>query len=116
LKVPELMSELGGWLETVPPTPSAAFDAHFRLTAIHPFRGGNGRTARLLMNLLLIRAGYVPVAVRPEDRKPDLDALEHDSMADDLVPFQIFMHGRLDVTLGEYLAAVREVLPPAAEA
>lgn len=116
LKVPELMSELGGWLETVPPTPSAAFDAHFRLTAIHPFGEGNGRTARLLMNLLLIRAGYVPVAVRPEDRKPYLDALEHDSMADDLVPFQIFMHGRLDVTLGEYLAAVREVLPPAAEA
>jgi len=33
-----------------------------------PFNDGNGRTARLLMNLILIRAGYPPIAVRPEDR------------------------------------------------
>ena len=53
-----------------------AFDAHFRLTAIHPFADGNGRTARLLMNLLLLRGGYPPLAVRPEDRKIYLDTLE----------------------------------------
>ena len=64
LKLPDMMQEFGTWLEGTPPTPKAAFDAHFRLTAIHPFSDGNGRTARLLMNLLLIRAGYVPIAVR----------------------------------------------------
>ncbi|WP_371121511.1 Fic family protein [Microcoleus sp.] len=36
--------------------------AHYRFVSIHPFRDGNGRSARLLMNLLLIRAGY-PIAV-----------------------------------------------------
>jgi hypothetical protein len=59
------------------------------------------------MNLLLIREGYMPVAVRPEDRKTYLDTLERASMADDLKPFQIFMHERLDATLWEYLNALQ---------
>ena len=37
---------------------------HFFLAEIHPFTDGNGRTARLLMNLLLIRKGY-PIAHHP---------------------------------------------------
>ncbi len=91
------------------------FDGHFRLTAIHPFGDGNGRMARLLMNLMLIRGGYPPVAVRPEDRKTYLDALERGSLAEDLLPFQIFMHERLDATLGEYLNALHEALPEPGE-
>ena len=113
LKVPELMRDFGGWLEAAPLTPEAAFDAHFRLTAVHPFGDGNGRTARLLMNLLLIRGGYVPIAVRPEDRKRYLDALEHGSLTEDRQVFQAFMHERLDATLAEYLSALQETLPPA---
>jgi Fic family protein len=112
-KIPPLMEEFGAWLKDAPPGPGAAFDAHFRLTAIHPFSDGNGRTARLLMNLLLIRDGYPPVAVRLEDRNTYLDALERGSLAEDLRPFQTFMHGRLDATLGEYLSALQEALPPA---
>ena len=115
LKVPDLMQELGAWLEQAPTTPEVAFDAHFRLTAIHPFSDGNGRTARLLMNLLLIRGGYVPVAVRPEDRKQYLDALERGSLAQDLRPFPTFMHEHLDTTLGEYLSALQEALPEPAK-
>ena len=109
LKIPELMVELGAWLS--PATPENAFEGHFRLAAIHPFGDGNGRTARLLMNLVLIRGGYPPVAVRPEDRKPYLDALERASLAGDLQPFQSFMHQRLDTTLGAYLSALEEALP-----
>jgi Fic family protein len=111
LKLPDLMREFGTWLERAPATPEAAFDAHFRLTAIHPFSDGNGRTARLLMNLLLLRAGYVPMAVRPEDRRQYLDALERGSLADDLGPFQRFMHKRLDATLADYVDALQEGLP-----
>jgi Fic family protein len=111
-KIPELMGDFGAWLNAAPLAPSSAFAAHFRLTAIHPFADGNGRTARLLMNLMLIRGGYPPVAVRPEDRKTYLDALERGSLAEDLRPFQSFMHERLDSTLGEYLSALREALPP----
>ncbi len=110
-KIPMLMGDYGTWLETAPLDPSTIFEAHFRLTAIHPFGDGNGRTARLLMNLMLIRGGYTPVAVRPEDRKTYLDRLERGSLAEDLRPFQSFMHERLDSTMGEYLSALGEALP-----
>ena len=109
-KIPQLMEEFGRWLEGAH-EPAAAFEAHFRLTAIHPFADGNGRAVRLLMNLMLLREGYPPVAVRPEDRKVYLNALERGSLAEDLLPFQTFMHERLDATLAEYLDAVREALP-----
>jgi Fic family protein len=106
-KIPQLMEEFGAWLTAAPFSPAAAFEAHFRLTAIHPFGDGNGRTARLLMNLLLIRGGYPPIAVRPEDRKRYLDALERGSLAEDLRPFQTFMHERLDATVEEYLSVLQ---------
>ncbi len=106
------MEHLGSWLTAAPGSPATAFEAHFRLTAIHPFADGNGRTARLLMNLLLLREGYPPVAVRPEDRIPYLEALERSSESDDLRPFQSFMHGRLDATLDAYLGLLRQALPP----
>ena len=108
VKIPGLMKDYGEWLAKCAPEPAASFDAHFRLVAIHPFADGNGRTARLLMNLLLLREGYPPVAVPPKDRKIYLDTLEHASMQQDLTPFQTFMHQRLDATLGEYLSALQE--------
>jgi Fic family protein len=107
VKIPGLMKEYGEWLAAAAPDPVTSFDAHFRLAAIHPFADGNGRTARLLMNLLLLRGGYPPVAVRPEDRKVYLDTLEYASMSGDLRPFQTFMHQRLDATLEEYLTAIQ---------
>jgi Fic family protein len=106
LKIPSLMQDLGGWLEQAPATPDTAFEAHYRLVAIHPFSDGNGRTARLLMNLVLIRGGYVPVAVRPEDRKTYLDALERASLTEDRSAFDTLMYERLDATLDEYLEAL----------
>ncbi len=108
-KVPQLMAAFGETLGKMAPTPDVAFTAHFRLTAIHPFGDGNGRTARLLMNLILLRQGYPPVAVRPEDRAAYLDALETASVREDLVPFQLLMHERLSETLDAYLATFREV-------
>ncbi|MEI6413598.1 MAG: Fic family protein [Pseudomonadota bacterium] len=110
VKIPALMQAFGVWLEQSLPTPAAAFEAHYRLVAIHPFSDGNGRTARLLMNLLLIRNGYPPVAVRPEDRGRYLDALETAHGMEDLNPFQIFLHERLDSTLSEYLSASQEAI------
>jgi len=64
LKIPELMQALSREIAAAPATPEAAFAAHFRLTAIHPFSDGNGRTARLLMNLLLLRGGLERIAIR----------------------------------------------------
>lgn len=41
-------------------------DVHHRLTVIHAFRDGNGRTARAFTNLLLLRRGIAPVLFRPD--------------------------------------------------
>ena len=112
-KIPSQMLAFGAWLEKTRLDPRSVFEAHFRLTAVHPFGDGNGRTARLLMNLLLIRGGYPPVAVRPEDRKAYLDALERGSLTGDLEPFQTVMHERLDMTLEDYVANVQQAQPPA---
>jgi len=104
------MREFGEWLAGVGGvTPEACFEAHFRLVAIHPFADGNGRTARLLMNVVLLRGGYPPITVRPVDRKGYLDALEYGSVRGSLEPFQALLHHRLDDTLGEYLAILEQV-------
>ena len=50
--------------------------AHERFTRIHPFERGNGRTARLLTNLLLQRAGYPPCIMRPRNARAYLAALQ----------------------------------------
>ena len=64
-EVPALMGGFADWLAGAGDGPDAAFSAHLRLVQIYPFNDGNGRVARLLMNLLLLRGGYVPVVVRP---------------------------------------------------
>ncbi|MEN9599871.1 MAG: hypothetical protein RL596_2190 [Bacteroidota bacterium] len=48
---------------------------HHRFVWVHPFFDGNGRTVRLLMNLLLMRAGYPPAIILKNDRKKYYDAL-----------------------------------------
>ena len=63
------------------------------------------------MNLMLIRAGWPPVAVRPQDRSAYLAALEHGSLEADLTPFQTLMHRRLDATLADYVAILGRSSP-----
>ncbi len=48
---------------------------HKRLVDIHPFRDGNGRTARLLMNLVLVNAGYGITSIPPVLRNEYISAL-----------------------------------------
>ncbi len=42
--------------------------AHYRIARIHPFRDGNGRTSRLIQNILLKKAGLPPVDILPQER------------------------------------------------
>lgn len=109
-KVPDLMRELGATLRISDGSPKAAFDAHHRIVSIHPFDDGNGRTARLLMNLMLLRGGYVPVAVGPKDRQEYIDSINKAQMdGDEGAPdFQRFMHGQLASTMQEYVDDLSE--------
>lgn len=75
----DLMSEFILWLNSAEskahhPLEYAA-QAHLRFVSIHPFRDGNGQTGRLLMNLLLLRAGYPIVVISKQVRKAYIDAI-----------------------------------------
>lgn len=52
-----------------------SFWAHFELVSIHPWADGNGRTCRLLMNLLQIEYGVLPTKVLREDKAEYIQAL-----------------------------------------
>jgi Fic family protein len=107
-EIPALMNDFAAWLRTAPDTPDSAFAAHRRLVGIHPFNDGNGRTARLLMNLILIRGGYDPVAVRPQDRLEYTRSLQQEQAGGGPERFNLLLYKRLDATLEEYLNALQE--------
>lgn len=61
--------------EGVPPEVEAAW-LHHRFTQIHPFQDGNGRVARCLASLVLIKARWFPLMITRDDRVVYIDALE----------------------------------------
>lgn len=78
LKVPQLMEDLVRWAKKNAGHANIieyAATLHYRFVWIHPFIDGNGRVARLLMNLILIRAGYPPTIILNSDRKKYYNAL-----------------------------------------
>jgi len=106
--VPGLMADLSAWLssgEVVALHPvERAVLAHFRLVHVHPFTDGNGRTARLLMNLLLMREGYPPAIIRVGDRPAYYDALDA-AHGEDLEPFVRLVAEAAERSLDIWLAA-----------
>ena len=108
IEIPVLMGDFAKWLTSAPNAPESAYTAHRRLVDIHPFNDGNGRAARLLMNLILIRGGYPPIAVRPEDRPAYIRALQQSQAGLGSEGFDNLLYERLDATLGEYLSALEK--------
>ena len=113
-ELPALMGDFAAWLANAPDTPETAFAAHLRLVTIHPFNDGNGRTARLLMNLILIRGGYPPISVRPADRLDYIRSLQAAQAGQGDGDFHRLLFERLDTTLNEVLSALGEAIPPGA--
>ncbi|MBR1604862.1 MAG: Fic family protein [Alphaproteobacteria bacterium] len=100
LKVPDLMSDFGKWLlEKDNDVLIKAIEAHYRLVSIHPFVDGNGRTARLLLNSILLENGYAPIIIRKIDRKRYLTALETYQTKENSEPYYKFMLSALNRSL-----------------
>lgn len=111
-EIPGLMRELVTWLEGNPdehnPVELAARFMH-RLLVIHPFHDGNGRTARILMNLVLMRHGYPFLTnISYRDRKKYLETLGEADL-DHYEPFLNFIATSVEESLTKYLAAIEEL-------
>jgi len=78
---------------------------HFNLVSIHPFVDGNGRTARLLMNLILLKNAYPIAVILKNDRKKYYNALEksHKGNFDDFV---FFIGRAIERTINIYLESI----------
>ena len=116
-ETPAKMHDLMDWYRTAegegalhPLVVAAEF--HHRFTAIHPFDDGNGRMARILTNLMLMRHGYPPLIVKKEDKEAYLYALAQADEGDlsDLLGFfadalldamQLYLRGARGEDLGE---------------
>ena len=107
----QLMSEFIEWLNSeealnLHPIEFAAL-AHYKLVVIHPFYDGNGRTSRLLMNLILMQGGYPPVIIRVEDKHLYYQHIEAGNNGD-IRPFIRFIAQCTEITLDEYLWATSD--------
>jgi Fic family protein len=114
--VPAEMQEFGEWLQqasvpgqifTADEAILAACAAHTWLVTIHPFIDGNGRVARLLMNLILMRFGFPIAIIAREDRLRYYDALEI-SQTSDLTAFVSLVSESVEESLEEYEVAAQE--------
>ncbi len=81
------------------PAPIRAAVLHAWLTHVHPYIDGNGRTARAIGNLELIRAGYPPIIIKKKERERYLDCLAESDEAGDLRSFLELVLDRLEGAL-----------------
>ncbi len=106
--LPELMEGFYEWIskESIHLHPIIkASEVHQRLVTIHPFIDGNGRTARLLMNLILLRNGY-PLAILKGDADSRLryyEALEAAQTTGDKTEFHLLICHTLEATFTRLL-------------
>ena len=91
-KVPRAVDDFCSWLnEEIANADRAniaacyrlSFEAHFRLVTIHPWVDGNGRTTRLVMNMIQRQLGLVPSIVRKEDKGEYIQSLVDSRENDD---------------------------------
>ena len=84
------------------------FDAHYNLVTIHPWADGNGRMARLVMNMLQFEFGLIPTKILKEDKEEYIKALVATREDDDLDIFRGFMTSMMEQNLQNEIATYLE--------
>jgi cell filamentation protein, protein adenylyltransferase len=110
IKIPRLMSEFIEWLnenenEYNKNIAELAAVIHYKLVMIHPFIDGNGRVARLLMNLLLMKHGYPPAIILKVDRRRYYRVLNEANLGK-LEPYNDFIGRSIERSLIIYLNSI----------
>ncbi len=93
--------------EILHPVELASF-VHIEFVGIHPFVDGNGRTARLLMNLELIKAGFPPVIIPVENRLEYYRALDRAHTQGDDSLFLALLETVVEKSFAPYFYALGE--------
>lgn len=109
LQVPAEMEYLCKWindnLEAQHPIITSAV-AHYNMVRIHPFDYGNGRGARILMNVILLKKKYPPAIIKMENRRKYIGAMEQGDKGD-LTPFIEFVAQSLIDTATDMLNVLK---------
>ena len=108
-EVPRLMKEVIAQLnnkDQKSKTIMSASKVHYLITKIHPFVDGNGRLARLLLNLRLMRAGFPPTILRKTERRAYYAALEKADDGD-LYPITTLIANDVQTALDLYLSVIQ---------
>ena len=110
IKVPDLMGKFLEWFysnEFKIDIPVLAAKVHYKLVMIHPFIDGNGRMARLLMNLLLMKHGYPPAIILKIDRKKYYQVLNEANIGKKQ-PYEDFIGKSIERSLILYLSSLEK--------
>ncbi len=107
VKVPDLMEELFTEIQAITDPVERAAKLHHGIARIHPFADGNGRTARLAMNFVLLAAGYPPISIPTDLRQAYYHALEA-ADSGDFKTWLDFLTAQLEHELDEWLDALAQ--------
>ena len=107
-KMKKFINDIYELKQSVHPVEYAAM-IHALFVNIHPFIDGNGRVARLLMNLALLQAGYNITVIPPVVRADYIRALQH-SNHNDFKPFVNFISEMVLESQKEYLRIVKQLI------
>jgi len=104
VKVPELIEETFAESRDLTAVDKAV-KIHHAVASIHPFVDGNGRTARLAMNFILLAAGYPPISIPTDQRQDYYNALEAADTGN-FPAWQTFIETQLHREFDYYLEAL----------
>jgi Fic family protein len=100
------VADVNAILADLAPAAEAVAERHATFERIHPFLDGNGRTGRLLTNLVLVRLGYPPAIIYKRERRRYLNALSKADQGDPDPLGELFARAILDNLLRFVLPTV----------